>query len=150
VENQQLMLLFRAHGRSCAIPAEQVVETLRPLPVEPLATAGGAVLGLCCIRGGSVPVVDSGALLGAADSAKNTRFIVLRVEDRAVALAVEAVDGVRVVPSRSLQDLPPLLSEASATLVSSIGALDGAFLLVLRAAHIFADAEQAFPVAAHA
>jgi purine-binding chemotaxis protein CheW len=149
VENQQLMLLFRAHGRLCAIPAEHVIETMRPLPIEPLVAVSGAILGICCIRGASVAVVDAGVLLGIAGEDK-TRFIVLRVEDRVVALAVDAVSGVRAVSPRSLQELPPLLGEANAALVSSIGAVDGAFLLVLRAARILADAHEAFPAVAHA
>ena len=140
MENQQLMLLFRARHHLCAIPAEQIIETMRPLPVEPLAAAGGCVLGLCEIRGDSIPVVDAGALLGVTGEARHTRFVVLRVEDRAVALAVEAVMGVRSVPSRRLQELPPLLGEASAALIASVGTADGAFLLVLRAARIMADA----------
>lgn len=148
VENQQLMLLFRARHRLCAMPAEQVSETMRPLAVEPLAAAGDFVLGLCGIRGMSVPVVDAGALLGVAGRAQPARFVVLRVEDRAVALAVEAVVGVQTVSARTLQELPPLLGEASAALVSSIGAVDGAFLLVLRAARILSATE--IPEAAHA
>lgn len=150
MENQQLMLLFRARYRLCAIPAEQVVETMRPLPIEPLAVGSNAVLGLCRIRGASVPVVDAGALLNSAGEARAARFIILRVEDRTVALAVESVTGTRMVPSHALQDLPPLLGEASATLIGAIGAMDGAFLLVLRAARILAHAHEAVPEAAHA
>jgi purine-binding chemotaxis protein CheW len=150
VESQQLMLLFRARHLLCAMPMEQVIETMRPLPIEQMAAADGAVLGLCCIRGVSVPVVDVAALLGVGGDAKSMRFIIVRVEDRAVALAVETVTGARAVSLRSLQDLPPLLGEASAALISSIGAVDGAFLLVLRAARILADADEAFPAAAHA
>jgi purine-binding chemotaxis protein CheW len=149
VENQQLMLLFRAHRHLCAIPVERVIETMRPLPIEPLAIASGAVLGLCRIRGTSVPVVDTGALFGAQGEAASARFIVLRIENRIVALAVESVTGIRAVPSRALQDLPPLLGEANAALVASIGAADGAFLLVLRTARILAEAHEAMAEAAY-
>lgn len=149
MESEQLMLLFRARQRLCAIPAEQVAETMRPLPIEPLASGCTGVIGLCRVRGMSVPVVDVGALLGAGEEANSVRFIVLRIENRAVALAVEAVTGTRMVPSRALQDLPPLLGEANAALISAISAVDGAFLLVLRAARILADAHEAV-AAAHA
>jgi purine-binding chemotaxis protein CheW len=136
VENQQFMLVFEARRHLCAMPAEQVVETLRPLAVEPLAAAHDFILGLSAIRDRSVPVVDVGALLGTGGERNCTRFIVLRVEERFVALAVEAVLGVRKVASRSLQDLPPLLGEASTAHITSIGALDSAFLLVLRAGRV--------------
>jgi len=123
---------------------------MRLLAIEPLAQSDGFVLGLCTIRGTSVPVVDVGALLGAGDAAQSTRLVMVRVEERVVALAVEAVLGIRAVASQSLQDLPPLLGEASTALIASIGAVDGAFLLVLQAARILADAHASVAVATHA
>jgi purine-binding chemotaxis protein CheW len=143
VENQQLMLVFEARRHLCAMPAQHIVETMRPLAVEPLAATSDFVLGLSTIRDRSVPVVDVGALLGAGSERHCTRFIVLRVENRFVALAVGAVQGVRKASLQSLQDLPPLLGEAAH--IASVGALDSAFLLVLRAGRILADVAETIP-----
>ena len=145
MENQQLMLVFEARHHLCAIPAQHLVETLRPLAIEPLAPAHNFILGLSTIRDRSVPVVDVGALLGAVGNRNCARFIVLRVDARFVALAVEAVLGIRKVASQSLQDLPPLLGEASNAHITSIGALDRAFLLVLQAGRILSDVADSVP-----
>ena len=62
--NNGLCLIFRVLDRLCALSLGHVVETMRPLPIEPLAAAPHFVLGLATIRGSQVPVVDAGRLIG--------------------------------------------------------------------------------------
>jgi purine-binding chemotaxis protein CheW len=107
---------------------------MRPLPVEPLTGMPPFVLGLSIIRGAPTPVVDAGTLLGMADTERATRFVTIKVRERRAALAVGAIIGVRALPMRSLEELPPLLREASADVVAAIGTLDSDLLLVLRSA----------------
>jgi purine-binding chemotaxis protein CheW len=128
-----LALLCRARTRLCAVPLAQVVETLRPLPVMALAGAPPFVAGLSIIRGAPVPVVDVGALLPGSEPPRPTRFVLLRLEERRVALALEGVLGVEELPG-TLQSLPALLAGASAAAVAAVGTLDAELLLVLEAA----------------
>jgi purine-binding chemotaxis protein CheW len=128
-----VVLVCRVGGWLCALPIAQVDETLRPLPLEPLAAAPPFVLGLSIIRGLPTPVVDTGALLGAPDRPRPGRLVVLRLQDgnRRVALAVEAVLGVRTIPTAALDQLPPLLRDAGREVITAVGALDHAFLVAL-------------------
>lgn len=123
----------------CALPLECVTETMRPLPVTPLAGMPAFIRGMSVIRGHAIPVVDAGALLGSGEASVPGRFVTLKVDGRQVALAVEQVVGIRGLAADSLHDLPLLLSEASSYLVESIGMLDTEFLLVLRTARIIPD-----------
>lgn len=134
------VLLCRVGARLCALPLEHVVETMRPLPVESLPGAPPFVRGLSMVRGVAVPVVDVGAVLGTGDVPKPTRFVSVRAGHGHVVLAVEEVLGVRDLPEASLRDLPPLLGDAGAGVVSAIGALDSAFLVVVQAARIVPEA----------
>lgn len=104
---------------------------MRPLPVEPVAGAPGFVRGLSVIRGGPVPVVDAAVVIGGLPS-QPERFVTVKVGSRRVALAVDAVVGVRAIPSRDLQGLPPLLRDAPAAILSAMGTLDGDLLLVFQ------------------
>jgi len=142
VVHADLVLVCRVRSWFCALPVAQVEETMRPLPVEPLAAAPAFVRGLSIIRGLPTPVVDAGALLGALDDARPSRLVVLRLQDRdrRVALAVEGVLGVRAIPTASLNQLPPLLRDASRDVVSAVGALDDAFLMALHAGRLVPDA----------
>jgi purine-binding chemotaxis protein CheW len=133
-----MWLICRVQTRLCALPLEHVIETLRPLPVEPVAGAPPFVLGLAVIRGAPLPVVDAARLLGAAD-AKAERFITVDAGNRRIALAVGRVLGVRAVAPESLHALPALLHEADTDVIAAIGLLDAELLLVLRSARLLPE-----------
>jgi purine-binding chemotaxis protein CheW len=132
---QRLSLLCRVSAHLCALPLEHVVETMRPLPVEIVGSAPEFVSGLSIVRGVPLPVVDTGSLLGAGES-RPTRFVTVKAGKRFVMLAVDAVLGLRAIPPDSLQELPPLLGDARAELITAIGAIDSELLLVLRTARV--------------
>jgi purine-binding chemotaxis protein CheW len=134
-EQGKLALMCRFATRRCALWLEHVVETMRLLPVEPLVGAPPFVRGVAVIRGDPLPVVDAASLLGAGES-RPTRFVTVRAGDRRVGLAVDAVLGVQVISPTSLQELPPLLGDASAGVISAIGALESELLVVLRSARL--------------
>ena len=106
------------------------------MPVTALAGAPFFVRGMALIRGTATPVVDAGALLGSDIPPAPTRFVTLKTDARRVALAVEAIIGVRKLATAALHDLPPLLRSANAELVSAVGMLDSELLLVLQTARI--------------
>ena len=116
----------------CALPIEHVVETMRPLPLEPLRGAPDLVRGVAVVRGDVVPVVDAARLLGAV-ATRPGRFVLLRVGERRLALAVDRVLGVQQLSASSLHELPLLLGTGPAEIVSEIGTLDTQLLFVLRA-----------------
>jgi purine-binding chemotaxis protein CheW len=129
-----LVLVMRTGARRCALPLPHVKETMRPLPIEPLAHAPAFVLGAAVIRGAPGPGVDLAAPLGIARGAPR-RFVTIAVESRTVALAVDDVVGIRALDDVALDAPPPLLADTSAA-VESVGTLDGALLAVLRTAHL--------------
>jgi purine-binding chemotaxis protein CheW len=144
-----LALLCRVHRAVCALPLSEVVETLRPLPIEPIAGAPAFVRGLSVLRGAAVPVVDLGLVLGMG-GVEATRFVSLRIGSRSVALAVEAVIGIRPLERQILSALPPLLGAGDGPALQALGRLDRELLLVLDSARLLPDAgllEGGFPAA---
>ena len=125
-------LVARVGARVCALPLTHVIETMRPLPVEPIASLPSFLRGLSIIRGLPTPVVDLAIVLGTASDVAG-RFVTIRLGNRQVALIVDAVLGVRDLELSTTQELPPLLREASKDVLEAIGTLDMQFLVVLRA-----------------
>jgi len=126
----ELLLLFRIAGRLCALPIRSLVEVLRPMPLGTIPDAPSGVVGLAIIRGEPVPVVSleqSSLAFG-----PGARFIVLRLGDRRVTLAVDEVVGLHPLDHEQLHPLPPLLSGYEA-MADSIGTHDGELLAVLSA-----------------
>jgi purine-binding chemotaxis protein CheW len=126
-----LALLCRLGDGLCALPLDCVVETMRPLAIERVAHAPSFVLGLSVVRGQPIPVIDGARLFGGGQTAAPQRFVTVRVGDRRVALAVDAVLGLRDLALLSLGALPPLLDGADSSAVAAVGALDRQLLMVL-------------------
>jgi purine-binding chemotaxis protein CheW len=131
-------LLCRQGGSRIALPAAQVLETMRPLPTDAVPEMPPFVLGLAVVRGSAVPVVDAGTLLGRVGDTVG-RWVTVSLGERRVALAVESVEGVQRLPSGTLERLPPLLRGASERVVAAVQALDGQLLVVLEAGRLFTE-----------
>jgi purine-binding chemotaxis protein CheW len=129
-------LVVSVGTRVCSLPLGNVIETMRALPIEPVAGVPSFVMGLAIIRGAPVPVVSLAAAIGAAEIGGATWFVTLRLGDRRVALAVDAVVGVRDLDSASLEQMPPLLQGASTDSIDAIGTLDAHLLVVMRASRM--------------
>jgi purine-binding chemotaxis protein CheW len=135
LSEDRLVLSFRAGGRHCTLPAADIVETMRPLPVTPVAGGPASVRGVAVIRGDPVPVVSVARLLG-AEHPRPTRFVTVRTGRGPVALEVDEILGLVTLPEPSGRDLPPLLSGAGAGVVS---ALDAGLVVVLDGARLLPD-----------
>ena len=128
------MLVVRAGDRLCALPIGSVVETMRPMPVTPLAGAPPYVRGVAIVRGDPVPVVDLAALVGSTPTAP-ARFVSVRAGGRAAALAVAGVVGVTRLEPEGERRMP-LLAEACTGTLSALRTRDDDLLLVLGAARL--------------
>ena len=127
-------------ARACAFPLHHVAETMRPLPVKPVAGTPGFVRGVSVIRGTPTPVVDLKALLENSESSESYgRFVALKLDNRRVVIGVDSVVGLRNLDSAQLGELPPLLRDVTADFIESFGTRDAQLLLVLRAARIVPD-----------
>ena len=135
------MLICRVGSRLCGLPLAHVVETMRPLPVEPLAHLPSFVDGVSIIRGRPIPVLDARRLLGEdGASGARTRFVTLELAERSAALSVDAVLGVRDIDVAELEQLPALLRDAQNDLVAALGTLDHELLVVLERSRLLPEA----------
>jgi purine-binding chemotaxis protein CheW len=112
---------------------------MRPLPVRSFAGAPNFVLGVSVIRDAVVPVIGFESLLGVPDS-HPTRFVTIRSDDRVLALAVDAVLGVRTLDQATLYEVPALLGTLDQAALAAIGTLDSGLLLVLGDARLVPEA----------
>jgi purine-binding chemotaxis protein CheW len=123
-------LLCRAGAHLCAVPLVRILEVMRMMPVEPVADAPVFLRGISVIRGAPVAVIDLGRLLGQARTAP-TRIITVHIDGRTLGLAVTEVVGVRGEAEVGAHAPVPLLRQAAAESISTIGTLDGEMLLFL-------------------
>lgn len=132
----EAQLLLRAGTLLCALPARSAIETMRPLPVAPVAGVPPWVRGVARVRGMPTPVVALAALLQGGAPPPGMRWVTVCADGRVVALDVDAVAGVRSLSATAASALPPLLQGAAAEAITTVGALDRALLVVLEAGRL--------------
>lgn len=132
-------LLCRAADRFCALPIGQVGETMRPLPISPIAGLPDFVRGVSVIRGMPTPVLDLSKLVDGKDT-QHHRLVTINIGSRNVALLVQAVIDVRAISSQAAASMPPLLRDAADKAISAVGILDQELLIFLTSLRSLADA----------
>jgi purine-binding chemotaxis protein CheW len=123
----------------CALPLTAIVETMRPLPLESFPKAPPFVSGIAIIRGMPTPVVDMRALMAEPTRAGRGagRFVMVRINDRVVALAFDAVLGIHNLSAHNVIGLPPLLKNVAGETISEVSTRDQDLLLFFEASRIF-------------
>jgi purine-binding chemotaxis protein CheW len=133
-------LIVTTGSCACAIPAYDVVETMRPLPIESIAGMPAFVRGVSVIRGIPIPVLDLGALLQIGDRRDTCgRFVTVKIGERRAALAVDGVIGLRILDPARMGELPSLLRAPESHVIDAIGTSDAQLLVLLRSMRIVPD-----------
>lgn len=132
------LLLVRADRLTCAFPLDAVSEITRALPLRVLGGLPAYVRGASVIRGAATAVIDLSLLLGGQAQADPGRYVVLSTGSP-VALAVDAVAGVRKLPLETLGRLPRLLTDSGREHVRSLLSLDGDLVPVMASALVLPD-----------
>lgn len=130
-------LVFRAGTLLCALPLDEVVETMRPLETRPLAGTAGFVLGISVLRGVPAPVIDIGRLLTGAPGVVE-RYVAVRTERGPVALATGTVLGIRATRAGPSQTHPVVLA-GSHRLVAGVGTFGAEPVLLLQSMRAVPD-----------
>lgn len=136
----QEQLLLRCRSWLCSLPLSEVIETMRVLPLQPVAGAPPFVRGLSLVRGELVPVVELAALLGTGGP-RGARLVIVKAGPGGRRLALEVDEVLRVVKLAlgSEAGVAPLLSAALPAQVAALAALDGAALAVLSSASLLSE-----------
>ena len=102
---------FRVGGEDYALDIMRVREIVRPLPITPVPRAPTFVEGVFQLRGEVIPVVDVRKRFGlpVAPVGPRTRYLVVRVAGRRLALVVDEVCEVLRLRRADLRAAPDLV-----------------------------------------
>ncbi|MCY1139727.1 chemotaxis protein CheW [Actinoplanes sp. Pm04-4] len=131
-------LVFRAGPLLCALQLDEVIETMRPLETRALAGTPAFVRGITVLRGVPTPVIDVSRLLGGGP-AEAERYLAVRTERGAIALATGEIVGIRIVEAEPTGGHPALLGGGSTRMVAGVGTLGAEPLLLLQSLRAVPD-----------
>ena len=121
-ENPVILGCFEVGGQVYALDVSQLREVVRWQPVTPLPDGPTLVEGVIDLRGGVVPVVDLGRVLGGSplDLSLRARIAITEVDGLVVGLAVDAAIEVFPVDAASLEDPPELMRNAGCDVARAV------------------------------
>jgi purine-binding chemotaxis protein CheW len=101
---------FRVGGEDYALDIMRVREIIHPLPITPVPRAPVFVEGVIRLRGDVIPVLDVRKRLGLpiAPPTRKSRFLVVHVARRRIALIVDEVREVLRLPRAEIRPAPSL------------------------------------------
>ena len=126
-----MALVFKAGPLYCALPLEEVVETMRPLQTRPLAGTPPYVRGLTILRGAPAPVIDVTLLITGA-AGEIDRYIAVRAGRGPIACATGVVLGVRQIEVEPPEGPAAIFTGVSKALIAGVGSIGTDPLLLLR------------------
>lgn len=126
-----MALVFRAGPLYCALPLDEVVETMRPLQTRPLAGTPPYVRGLTILRGAPAPVIDVTRLI-TGTSGEIDRYIAVRAGRGPIACATGVVLGVRQIEVEPPEGPAAIFTGVSKALIAAVGSVGTDPLLLLR------------------
>jgi len=99
------VVVFRLAEQLYALPIENVQEIQQIVELTPVPDSAHALVGMIDVRGRVVPAIDMRALVGLdfGEYALDTPMILCRAHGRLVALIVDEVDDVLLLPEGCMQ-----------------------------------------------
>lgn len=121
------LLLIRVEHELYAIPSASVREVARYRTVTPVPGAPRSLPGIISQRGSILPVVDLRLTLdlGLADITRASRLVVVNHQDTDMALLVDAVLDLAIIPAEQVELVPAALDPARARFLTGIVQLEG-------------------------
>lgn len=128
---------FRLGELFCGIAVLDVQEVLLQRELTPVPLAPPSVKGLMNLRGEVLPAIDLRMVLGlGATEALDVAHVIVRMNDYAASLIVDAVEDVITVTSTTYEAPPQTVSVVARDYITGVHKLDGRLLLVLDAHRI--------------
>lgn len=98
-------LVFAAAGQKCALPALDVREVARQLPLTPVPGACAGVAGIINLRGHVLTALDTAVLLGLPRVSCRAANIIVAADGRFYSLLADAAGDMLRLPRESLHPL---------------------------------------------
>lgn len=121
-DGQMSFACFELRGRCFGLDVACVREIVRWQRITPLPKAPPLIEGVVELRGGIVPVLDLGRLMGEdpVQPGPDARIALLEIDGMSIGLCVEAMSDVMSVHRTSIEDVPELATQAGYDTVRAV------------------------------
>ena len=127
------LVTFSIGGEEFGVDILKVQEIIRMLDITRVPKAPEFVEGVINLRGKVIPIIDLRKRFGLASKGhdKNTRIIVIDINDMIVGFIVDSVSEVLRIPADTVEPPPPVVAGLDSEYISGVGKLDDRLLIFL-------------------
>ncbi|SFG01302.1 purine-binding chemotaxis protein CheW [Sporolactobacillus nakayamae] len=132
-ETNMKVILFEINSESYGVPVEQVLSIEKVDDITRLPNAASFVKGVMNLRGLIVPIIDvrNRFQMGESVVTKESRIIVVDVEDMKVGLLVDSSKEVLDIESAKIEKAPEIIGGPSANYLNGVAQIGDNELLLL-------------------
>ena len=137
VENQSEELLqlvsFNLGKEEFAVDILKIQEINRMVEITKVPKSPEFVEGVINLRGKVIPIIDlrKRFSLPKAESTRQTRIVVVDIDNKIVGLVVDAVSEVLRLPAKTVEPPPPIVAGIDSEYISGVGKLEDRLLILL-------------------
>ena len=127
------LVTFSIGGEEFGVDILKVQEIIRMLDITRVPKATEFVEGVINLRGKVIPIIDLRKRFGLASKGhdKNTRIIVIDINDMIVGFIVGSVSEVLRIPADTVEPPSPVVAGLDSEYISGVGKLDDRLLIFL-------------------
>ncbi|MFA3783825.1 chemotaxis protein CheW [Melioribacteraceae bacterium 4301-Me] len=138
------LVSFRVNKEEYAIDILKVKEIIKVINITQVPNTDDFIEGVINLRGSIIPVVALRTKLGMPkkEPDKDTRIIVVEIDDKVIGFIVDAVNEVLRISSDLTEKTPEFISNVNMEFISSVAKLENRLLILLDLNKIFSKKEK--------
>ena len=142
MENQ--IVVFELGSESFGVEIAKVESIIKMQPITQMPHVPAFVEGVTNLRGKVLPVIDLRKRFGlpSQEADKDSRIIVVSVDQTEVGMIVDGVSEVVSIPEGAVEATPAITSSIDSTFITGIAKLDQRLVILLDLTRILAPQEQ--------
>ncbi|MBT8763168.1 purine-binding chemotaxis protein CheW [Desulfohalobiaceae bacterium Ax17] len=127
------LVTFNIGDEEFGVEILKVQEIIRMLEITRVPKAPDFVEGVINLRGKVIPIIDLRKRFGMDSKVhdKNTRIIVIEINNMIVGFIVDSVSEVLRIPADTVEPPPPVVAGLDSEYISGVGKLDDRLLILL-------------------
>ena len=127
------LVSFNLGKEEFAVDILKIQEINRMVEITKVPKSPEFVEGVINLRGKVIPIIDlrKRFKLPGSESTKQTRIVVVDIDDMVVGLVVDAVSEVLRLPANTVEPPPPIVAGIDSEYISGVGKLEDRLLILL-------------------
>lgn len=142
---EQQLVIFNLDEEFYGLDISRVEGIIKLQAITKMPKAPSIVEGITNLRGMVVPVIDLRKRFGlsAAIQSKDTRIVIIHINQTKVGMMVDGVSEVLRIPEETIEPTPPLITSEDTTFILGIAKIDDRLITLLDVDQVLSQSDVA-------